>query len=113
VRARLQPPLPVLLARGEVRRHGSGAAGRGAVDRLPAVRGVQGPAVRRGGRQADARAGRGTDRERVPGTGQQRAGSTTTASSTRATPATCWGCACRSRTTRRSRAPAATACGGH
>ena len=111
-RPRLRPALPLHLAEREVRRDGPGPARRRARDRRPAVRRVQGRALRRGGVQGHART---TSRPRsrssrcptsCPGC------STTTASSTRATPAPCSRSASASSRTPRSRAPTNSACSG-
>ena len=113
VRTRLRAAVPVHLAEREVGGDGPGAARRRAVDR--------GAAGGRGAR-AGLRRGRPTRRcapyveEQIEAAVAARrscpAGSTTTASSTRATPAPCSASRCRPCTARRSRAPAATGCSG-
>ena len=60
---------------------------------------AQGRALRRGGRRHHAGHGRGPDRGGVPAPLPVVPGSTTTASSTRGTPAPCSASACRSSTT--------------
>ena len=70
------------------------------------------PAGRRGGRRRDAGRGRGADRGGVAADVPVRACSTTTASSTRATPAPCWACACPPSPMARSRGRRTSASSG-
>ena len=106
VRARVRPAVPLRVAQREVRGHGPAAARRRAVDRRP--RGAAEAAGRAYDEEADAAMRAMVENQieaRVAGDVPVRARSTTTASSTRATPAPCSACACPRSTTRPSRAP--------
>ena len=84
---------------------GPAAAGRRAVDRRPAVgRGAGAPPYDEDGDAAMRADGRGSRSRPSRCRRSSPAGSTTTASSTRATPAPCSACACRRSPTARSRA---------
>ena len=91
---------------------GPGPAGRRALHRRPPVGGGAGasPSTRRPTRPCGRWSRPRSRPSRSPCSSPH--GSTTTASSTRATPGRCSASACRSSTTSRSPAPAATACSG-
>ncbi len=73
---------------------------------------ARGPGLRRGRRRQDARVRRGARSRPSRWPRSCPGGCTTTASSTRATPAPCWASRCRPSTARRCRAPTATGCSG-
>ena len=106
VRARLRPAVPVHLAAAQVGGDGAGAARRRAVDRRAGRR--PRPAAQAYDEAGDAQMRDLVEaqiEERVAGAVPVRACSTTTASSTRATPAPCSASRCRRSTPRPSRAP--------
>ena len=116
VRPRLRPALRLHLAQPPHRGDGAQAARRRADDRRAAEGRGDGQRLRRGGVRPDARRVRAAGRGASPPRCSRPAGSGTTASSTRATPAPCSRSRCR-RCTRRPRrrarrASASSGCDG-